>query len=60
MGEPTAGEGLSADQLGTIARDDGSLQVTYNGTPLYYFAFDNMPGDANGQGSGDVWFAVSP
>ena len=25
-----------------------------------YFAFDNMPGEANGQGSNDIWFVVSP
>ena len=60
VGDPTAGEDVSADQLGTIERDDGSVQVTYNGWPLYYFAFDNMPGDANGQGSDEVWFVVSP
>ena len=60
VGDPTPGEGVSADQLSTIERDDGSSQVTYNGWPLYYFAFDNMPGDANGQGSNEVWFVVSP
>ena len=60
VGDPTAGEDVSADQLGTIERDDGSVQVTYNGWSLYYFAFDNMPGDANGQGSDEVWFVVSP
>ena len=59
VGDPTPGENVSADQLGTIERDDGSMQVTYNGWPLYYFAFDNMPGDANGQDSQDVWYVVS-
>ena len=58
-GDPVAGEGVSADHLGTIARADGSSQVTYNGWPLYSFASDEQPGDANGQGSGDVWFVVS-
>jgi len=28
--------------------------------PLYLFAGDAAPGDVNGQGVGDVWFAVSP
>ena len=59
VGDPTPGEGLSADQLGTILRDDGSTQVTYNGWPLYYFAFDTMPGDTNGQDSQDAWYVVS-
>ena len=60
IGDPTAGEGVSADHLGTLERDDGSTQVTYNGWPLYYFGFDNAPGDANGQDSRDVWYVVSP
>jgi predicted lipoprotein with Yx(FWY)xxD motif len=59
-GDPVAGEGVDASLLGTITRDDGSLQVTYNGWPLYYFAEDTAPGDTNGQGVGDVWFLVSP
>ena len=50
---------MSADQLGTTTREDGSSQVTYNGWPLYYFAPDDKPGDAKGQYVGDVWFAVS-
>ena len=60
VGDPTAGEGVSADHLGTIEREDGSTQATYNGWPLYYFAFDNAPGDTSGQDSRDVWYVVSP
>ena len=56
---PQAGDGVSADALATTVRDDGSTQVTYNGWPLYYFAFDGKPGDANGQDSGDVWYVLS-
>ena len=56
---PTAGEGVDASLLDTITRDDGTLQVTYNGWPLYYFADDLAPGDINGQGMGGVWFLVS-
>lgn len=58
-GSPVAGEGVSADHLGTIARDDGTMQVTYNGWPLYYFAQDASPGEAKGQNVNNVWFAVS-
>jgi predicted lipoprotein with Yx(FWY)xxD motif len=59
-GDPVAGEGVDAAMLGTITRDDGTTQVTYNGWPLYYFADDTAPGDTNGQGLGDVWFLVTP
>ncbi len=47
-------------ELGTITRDDGSLQVTYNGWPLYYFANDAAIGDANGEGAGEKWYTVVP
>ena len=58
--EAMAGEGVDATLLGTITRDDGSTQVTYNGWPLYYFHEDAAAGDTNGQGLGGVWFLVSP
>jgi predicted lipoprotein with Yx(FWY)xxD motif len=45
---------------GTITRDDGTLQVTYNGWPLYYFAKDTKIGDTMGEGVGDKWYAVHP
>jgi predicted lipoprotein with Yx(FWY)xxD motif len=54
-----AGAGIEGE-WGTIEREDGSLQVTYNGMPLYFFAEDEAPGDTNGQGAGDVWFIVAP
>lgn len=59
-GDPTAGEGADASLLGTITRDDGTMQVTYNGWPLYYFHEDAAAGDTNGQDVGGVWFLVSP
>lgn len=58
VGAFTAGSGVDATLLGTTTRTDGSLQVTYDGWPLYYFANDNAPGDTNGQGLNDVWFVV--
>ena len=46
--------------IGTTMRTDGSLQVTYNGMPLYYWASDQNPGDTTGQNVGGVWFVVNP
>lgn len=57
---PTVGEGLDAALLGTVARDDGTLQLTYNGWPLYLFAGDTEAGQTNGQAVGDNWFLVDP
>jgi predicted lipoprotein with Yx(FWY)xxD motif len=54
-----AGEGVTGE-LTIIERDDGTSQVTYEGMPLYYFADDSAPGEAEGQGVGDVWFIASP
>lgn len=59
IGEATAGTGLDAGLFGSVARDDGSAQVTYNGWPLYYFAGDTSDGDTNGQGVNDVWFVLN-
>lgn len=46
--------------LGTTARADGSLQVTYKGVPLYFFAKDTKPGDTSGNGVAGVWSVVHP
>jgi len=54
---PTGGTGVSG-QVGTITRNDGSLQVTYKGLPLYFFHSDSKPGDTNGNYTG--WSLVKP
>jgi predicted lipoprotein with Yx(FWY)xxD motif len=50
----------SVSSLGEVKRPDGTEQVTYKGMPLYTFAQDTAPGQANGQGVKDVgtWMAV--
>ena len=47
-------------KLTSFARADGTMQVAYNGAPLYYFAGDSAAGDANGQGLGDKWYVAAP
>jgi len=51
----------SVSSLGTVKRPDGTQQVTYQGMPLYSFAQDRAPGEANGQGIKDVgtWSALT-
>ncbi len=52
------GDGIDGPLLGQTEREDGFLQATYNGHPLYRYSGDSAPGDVNGQGVNDVWFAV--
>jgi predicted lipoprotein with Yx(FWY)xxD motif len=59
-GEPVAGHGLDQSLLGTTERLDGTLQVTYNGMPLYYYVQDSAAGDTTGQGVGGAWYVVNP
>jgi len=69
-GPPRAGVGVNARLLGTLRRPDGALQVTYNGRPLYLFAFDLGPGaQPSGLTNGEylidfhakgVWYLMSP
>jgi predicted lipoprotein with Yx(FWY)xxD motif len=60
QGEPVAGAGAIQKLLGTITRDDGTMQVTYNGWPLYYFSGDKAADSTNGQGHEGSWFLVAP
>ena len=42
----------------TITRSDGTLQVTYNHMPLYYYSGDSTANDTTGQGVNGVWFVA--
>jgi hypothetical protein len=39
---------MTAGSLSVIRRPDSSLQVTYNGVPLYLYSGDMNPGDTSG------------
>jgi predicted lipoprotein with Yx(FWY)xxD motif len=64
--KPVAGPGVRASLLGTVKRPDGTLQVTYDGMPLYLYSGDRKAGSINGQGVaeapwiGGTWNAVAP
>jgi predicted lipoprotein with Yx(FWY)xxD motif len=62
-GAPKAQKGALASKVGTIKRSDGSSEATYNGWPLYTYAGDKKPGDANGNDLtqfGAQWYALTP
>jgi predicted lipoprotein with Yx(FWY)xxD motif len=50
-------QGLCGDSdWAVVRRSDGTSQWAYSGRPLYTFAGDEEPGDANGDGAeGGVW-----
>jgi len=49
---------LQASGASTIDRPDGTKQLVMGKWALYYYSGDAAPGDANGQGSNDKWFAI--
>jgi predicted lipoprotein with Yx(FWY)xxD motif len=62
-GAPVAGSGVHQSLLATTTRKDGSMEVVYNGHPLYYFISDKRAGDTTGQALssfGADWYVLSP
>jgi len=60
IGTAAAGSGLPG-KTRTITRTDGSLQLTYNGHPLYTYIGDTAPGQASGNNlnlNGGLWLEV--
>ena len=58
-------DGVDLELLGTVEQADGTLQITYNGWPLYFYTPDLQVADedvsaALGQGVGGNWFLVTP
>jgi predicted lipoprotein with Yx(FWY)xxD motif len=62
-GNPQAQGPADRSMLGTTRRKDGTVQVTYNGWPLYTYVGDENPGEANGNDIdqfGAEWYALQP
>lgn len=53
-------EGVDPSIVSYIELENGDCQLTINNWPVYYFVNDRAAGDVNGQGIGDVWFAIAP
>jgi len=51
---------IKAEDFGAITREDGKIQTTFRGYPLYYWINDKQSGDTFGQGVNDVWFVINP
>jgi predicted lipoprotein with Yx(FWY)xxD motif len=54
-----AGDAPLAEPYGSIAREDGTKQLTYKGKPVYTFVKDKKAGDKAGDKVKDVWHVVT-
>lgn len=61
-GEAMVGSDLDESLIGTIERQDGTRQATYNGWPLYEFARDsgNQPTGQDIASFGGEWYLIGP
>lgn len=68
-GRPVAGPGTDPALLGVLRRADGTMQVTYDGWPVYMYFADQAPGASPGETNGQyfldnqafgVWYEVAP
>ncbi|MBC7943137.1 hypothetical protein H7X68_01410 [Candidatus Saccharibacteria bacterium] len=61
-GAPRTAGSVSNELLGTTERTDGTIQVTYNGHPLYYYAHEEA-GEVkchNVSTHGGLWWVIKP
>jgi predicted lipoprotein with Yx(FWY)xxD motif len=57
IGTPSAGPGVTG-KLGTVTRNGGAVQATYDGHPLYTYVGDKAPGQDSGNNlnlNGGLW-----
>jgi predicted lipoprotein with Yx(FWY)xxD motif len=53
-------DGVPADLVGTVTREDGTKQITIGGWPVYTYIGDKKPGAWKGQFVGGTWFVIGP
>jgi predicted lipoprotein with Yx(FWY)xxD motif len=59
--KPIVGPGAKRGLIGTTRRNDGTLQATYAGHPVYYYIRDNQPGEVLCQAVsefGGYWYVL--
>jgi predicted lipoprotein with Yx(FWY)xxD motif len=54
------GSYIGKTAVSTFTRSDGSLQISYEGKPLYTFSGDVAAGDINGVTEDGVWLMAQP
>ena len=55
---PIPTDGVTGTLASSPRSDGGGNQLTLDGKPLYRYAADAAPGEAKGDGVGDVWHVV--
>lgn len=58
-GATVHGDGVTG-KLAQLTRSDGTVQVTYDGAPLYFYIDDHGKGDTNGKGVSTSWTPAAP
>ncbi|MEU6234981.1 SCO0930 family lipoprotein [Kitasatospora sp. NPDC047058] len=57
--DPSQVSGVDPKLIGKLQRSDGTWQLSVNCKPVYTFTGDKAPGDANGNGKDNLWFAIN-
>jgi predicted lipoprotein with Yx(FWY)xxD motif len=56
---PPLADELDPSLFSVVQHPDGPM-LKIGDWPLYYFSWDDGPGQTQGQGVGDVWWMVAP
>jgi predicted lipoprotein with Yx(FWY)xxD motif len=59
-GEKPTLKGVDPELVGTVAREDGTQQLTLDKWPLYTYIGDKEAGQWKGQNVGGKWFVITP
>lgn len=59
-GSPLTVEGVVQEDVGSVTRPDGGVQITIGGWPVYRYAAETAPGETGGHGAEGRWFAITP